>query len=159
MGRRLSCQSRPCPGLWLIWQKPAGRDAAVWIEPLYTAQAMDDDPFSLETARLVEILARLVRDQHVSVRSLEKKMGVGDSVFSKVLKGKITLHVRHILMICTALGIEWKDFFTAAYGASLTAPAERPLQDAEWEEKVIALLTRLGVLPLEPAAPSSAGDH
>jgi transcriptional regulator with XRE-family HTH domain len=120
---------------------------------------MDDDPFSLETARLVEILARLVRDQHVSVRSLEKKMGVGDSVFSKVLKGKITLHVRHILMICTALGIEWKDFFAAAYGASPAAPAERPQQDAEWEEKIIALLTRLGVLPLESAAPSSAGDH
>ncbi|HEX3530065.1 MAG TPA: helix-turn-helix transcriptional regulator [Thermoanaerobaculia bacterium] len=118
---------------------------------------MDDDPFSLETARLVEILARLVRDQHVSVRSLEKKMGVGDSVFSKVLKGKITLHVRHILMICTALGIEWKDFFTAAYGpASAATP-----QNAEWEEKVIALLTRLGVLPVAvpPAAPPSADDH
>ena len=116
-----------------------------------------DDLFSEETTRLVRVLASLVQDQHVSVRSLEKKMGVGDSVFSKVLKGKITLHVRHILMICTALGVEWKDFFAMAYGTA--APAELPPQDAEWEEKVIALLNRLGVLPLAAeAAPSSADD-
>ena len=116
-----------------------------------------DDPFSLETARLVQILARLVQEQHVSVRSLEKKMGVGDSVFSKVLKGKITLHVRHVLMICTALGIEWKDFFAMAYGEA-PAPAAEVLPPDDLEERMIALLTRLGLLP-PAAAPSSADNH
>jgi len=122
-----------------------------------------DDPFSMETARVVQILARLVQSRHVSVRSLEKKMGVGDSVFSKVLKGKITLHVRHVLMICTALEIEWKDFFATAYagGTSLVPAAAPPPQGTEWEEMIIALLTRLGVLPLAaaPAPPPSADDH
>jgi transcriptional regulator with XRE-family HTH domain len=120
-----------------------------------------DDPFSMEAARVVQILAHLVKTRQVSVRSLEKKMGVGDSVFSKVLKGKITLQVRHILMICTALEIEWKDFFATAYagGTSLTSDEALP-QDA-LEERLIALLTRLGVLPLAvpPKAPPSADDH
>jgi len=38
----------------------------------------------------------------MSIRSMEKAMGVGDSVFNKVLKGKITLQLRHVLMIRVA---------------------------------------------------------
>src|SRR4051812_16918653 len=107
-----------------------------------------DDPFSMETKRLIEILARLVRQKHVSVRSLEKKMGVGDSVFSKVLKGKITLHVRHILMICTALEIDWKDFFATVYAGGVSLESGEALPQDPLEERLIALLTRLGLLPL-----------
>jgi transcriptional regulator with XRE-family HTH domain len=110
------------------------------------------DPFAAETSRLVQVLARLVKEKHVSVRSLEKAMGVGDSVFSKVLKGKITLNVRHVLMICTALGIEWKDFFARAYGMSEApveaAPPPAPaLDDAELEARLIRILNRLGFVP------------
>jgi len=108
------------------------------------------DPFAAETSRLVQVLARLVKEKHVSVRSLEKAMGVGDSVFSKVLKGKITLNVRHVLMICTALGIEWKDFFAKAYGMS-EAPVEAVLpsapDDAELEARLVRILNRLGFVP------------
>jgi transcriptional regulator with XRE-family HTH domain len=120
-----------------------------------------DDPFSMETARLVRMLARLVRERHVSVRSLEKKMGVGDSVFSKVLKGKITLHVRHILMICTALGIEWKDFFATAYAGGTSLESGEALPQDPLEERVIALLIRYGLLPpaTAPVPPPSADDH
>jgi len=108
------------------------------------------DPFAAETARLVHVLARLVKEKHVSVRSLEKAMRVGDSVFSKVLKGKITLNVRHVLMICTALGIEWKEFFARAYGigeaAEEAAPPSAP-DDAELEARLIRILNRLGFVP------------
>jgi transcriptional regulator with XRE-family HTH domain len=110
------------------------------------------DPFAAETSRLVEVLARLVKERHVSVRSLEKAMGVGDSVFSKVLKGKITLNVRHVLMICTALGIEWKDFFARAYGMNeapveAALPSAPALDDAELEARLIRILDRLGFVP------------
>ena len=108
------------------------------------------DPFAAETSRLVQVLARLVKEKHVSVRSLEKAMGVGDSVFSKVLKGKITLNVRHVLMICTALGIEWKEFFARAYGIGEApveaAPPPAP-DDAELEARLIRILDRLGFVP------------
>jgi transcriptional regulator with XRE-family HTH domain len=120
------------------------------------------DPFAAETSRLVQVLADLVKEKRVSVRSLEKAMGVGDSVFSKVLKGRITLNVRHVLMICTALGIEWRDFFARAYGLAGTdaPPAAGPLpDDAQLEEKMIRILTRLGVLPAQAPDGSSAGER
>jgi transcriptional regulator with XRE-family HTH domain len=120
------------------------------------------DPFAGETSRLVQVLADLVKEKRVSVRSLEKAMGVGDSVFSKVLKGRITLNVRHVLMICTALGIEWRDFFTRAYGLSAgdAPPAAGPLpDDAQLEEKMIRILTRLGVLVPKMPDGSSAGER
>jgi transcriptional regulator with XRE-family HTH domain len=141
-------------------QRAAEAGAAPWIELLYACRAMSDpeyrDPFSVETSRLVEALARKVRESGVSVRSLEKKMGVGDSVFSKVLKGKITLQVRHILLICTALGIDWKDFFADVYGLGGSkepaAPAVAPklVTEAELDRRVIRLLLRLKVI--EPDA-------
>ena len=80
-------------------------------------------------------------------RSLEKAMGVGDSVFSKVLKGKITLNVRHVLMICTALGIEWKDFFARAYGMSEGSVDAAAPDDAELEARLVRILNRLGFVP------------
>jgi transcriptional regulator with XRE-family HTH domain len=115
------------------------------------------DPFAVETARLVQVLAGLVKSQRVSVRSLEKKMGVGDSVFSKILKGKITLQMRHVLMICTALGIDWKDFFARAYNLDGTPAEPAPLpDDAELERRMIPILARLGVIP--PHSDASAED-
>jgi transcriptional regulator with XRE-family HTH domain len=89
----------------------------------------DDSLIAAETARLVTLLGKLVKAKGASVRSLEKKMGVGDSVFAKLLKGKITLQIRHILMLCQAAEIEPKEFFAAAYGfqsAPLPAPVPEP---------------------------------
>lgn len=103
------------------------------------------DPFAAESLRVAGLLAKIVREQRVSVRSLEKKMEVAESLFSKVLKGKITLHFRHVLMICTALGIDWKDFFAHAYGL-----AGGPLTETERFEQIAArLLVALDLAPEE----------
>lgn len=120
------------------------------------SDSKDRDPFSVETSRLVEELARRVREGRVSIRALEKKMGVGESVFSKILKGKITLQMRHVLMICTALGVDWKDFFAGVYGlggskepAAPAAP-EKLVTEAELDRRVIRLLLRFKLI--EPDA-------
>jgi transcriptional regulator with XRE-family HTH domain len=121
------------------------------------------DPFEAEVSRLVRMLAAKVEEKKVSVRSLEKRMGVADSLFNKILKGKITLQVRHVLMICTALGIEWKDFFAEAYGPSTAPEAARPaegaagegmpaLTEAWMEEKMIGILLQLGIVDSAAAA-------
>jgi transcriptional regulator with XRE-family HTH domain len=99
------------------------------------------DPFTAEALRIAGLLADVVRDRNVSVRSLEKKMGVAESMFAKVLKGKITLQLRHVVMICTALGVEWQDFFAHAYQSV-------PLTDTEKIRRVAAaMLVDLGVVP------------
>jgi len=99
------------------------------------------DPFTAEALRIAGLLADVVRDRNVSVRSLEKKIGVAESLFAKVLKGKITLQLRHVVMICTALGIEWQDFFAHAYQSA-------PLTDTEKIRRVAAaMLVDLGIVP------------
>jgi len=125
------------------------------------------DRFDAEAQRIARALFLLVQRKGVSIRSLEKKMGVGDSVFNKVLKGRVTLQLRHILMIADALGVSWKQFFAVAYGLPVpeTGKEEPPAPNPEdvIAEKVVQALIRrfLGTAPEspKPVPPPSAGHH
>jgi transcriptional regulator with XRE-family HTH domain len=108
------------------------------------------DRYEEEALRLVQVLASMARERRVSIRSLEKKMRVGDSAFSKVLRGKITPQVRHVLMIADALEIGWPELFARAYGLDLPR-ASRAMEPAEMEEQMVSLLLRLGVIDAETA--------
>jgi transcriptional regulator with XRE-family HTH domain len=105
----------------------------------------DDERYAAECRRLVEMLQDLAQSRRMSIRSMEKAMGVGDSVFNKVLKGKITLQFRHILLICDALGIGWREFFAGLYGLGPT-----PAQETDRER--IVFLVRVGLLTPEQAS-------
>jgi transcriptional regulator with XRE-family HTH domain len=109
------------------------------------------DRYEAEALRLVKVLASLAQEKRASIRSLERKMGVGESVFSKVLRGKVTLQLRHILMLADALEIGWSELFARAYGQP-TLPRPVPAASEEDEErKMIRLLLRLGVIDDETA--------
>jgi len=108
------------------------------------------DRYEEEALRLVRVLASMAAEKRVSVRSLEKKMGVGDSTFSKVLRGKITLQVRHVLMIADALEIGWPELFARVYGL-VPAAAQPAALGAEHERRMVKLLLRLGVIDAETA--------
>jgi transcriptional regulator with XRE-family HTH domain len=118
------------------------------------------DRYEEEALRLVRVLASMALEKRVSVRSLEKKMGVGDSVFSKVLRGKITPQVRHVLMIADALEVGWPELFARAYGLAVPA-APRSVSPADEEGRMVSLLLRLGVIDAETARRvlSSAEEH
>ncbi len=105
----------------------------------------DDERYAAECRRLVEMLQDLARSRRTSIRSMEKAMGVGDSVFNKVLKGKVTLQFRHVLMICDALGIGWRELFAEFYGLGPT-----PTQETDRER--ILLLVRVGLLTPDQAS-------
>jgi transcriptional regulator with XRE-family HTH domain len=125
------------------------------------------DRYGEEALRLAGLLKTLAKTQRRSIRSLEQQMGVGTSIFHKVLKGEVTLQVRHLLMIADALEIGWAEFFHLAYprsGAaavsedSLLGDLNRALgepavkaetSDAEFEERVKRVLVHLGLLPEE----------
>ena len=108
------------------------------------------DRYEEEALRLVRVLASLAREKRVSVRSLEKKMGVGDSVFAKVLRGRITPQVRHVLMIADALEVGWPELFARAYGLAVPRPPSATAP-ADLQEQMVAILLRLGVIDAETA--------
>jgi transcriptional regulator with XRE-family HTH domain len=95
--------------------------------------------YTAETLRLAQVLQSIARSQGVSIRSLEKEIGVSEGLFNKILSGKVTLQVRHVLMICDALGLSWADFFAKAY-----APEGRG--DEALEEKIMEVLVRTGLV-------------
>jgi len=120
--------------------------------------AETQDRYDAETQRIAHTLFLLVQRKGVSIRSLEHKMKVGDSVFNKVLKGRVTLQVRHVLMIADALGITWKQFFALAYGLPVPEAKEEPPapnpEDVIAEKVVQALIRRLLGTPPEPPKPA-----
>ncbi|HSU83133.1 MAG TPA: hypothetical protein VLR69_11990 [Thermoanaerobaculia bacterium] len=129
------------------------------------------DRYSEETPRLAGLLKTLAKSKRRSIRSIEQQMGVSTSIFHKVLKGDVTFHIRHLLMILDALEIDWAEFFHIAYpraGATPAAsddsllgdldralgelePAAEEISDAEFAERVRQVLTHLGLLPDEEA--------
>jgi transcriptional regulator with XRE-family HTH domain len=112
---------------------------------------VDRDRYQREAQRLAALLRREIQRQGVSIRSLEQKMGVGNSIYQKVLGGKITMTLSHLLQIADALGLEWPELFRMAY-QSPSPPAEAPATGAgEFDEKVIDVLRRHGLLPGSPS--------
>jgi transcriptional regulator with XRE-family HTH domain len=108
---------------------------------------VDREPYRLEGRRLADILREEIRRQGVSIRSLEKKMGVGNSVYQKVLNSKITMTLEHLLQIADALGMEWSELFRRAYLPS-AQPGEAPDADTEeFDRRVLDVLRRHGLLP------------
>jgi transcriptional regulator with XRE-family HTH domain len=114
----------------------------------------DDEDCTAEAQRLSSLLLALTRQQGLSIRALEQKAGVGPSVFRKVLSGQVTLQVRHILLICRALGIDWADFFALAYRPDGVTKAD------DFEQRVLGLLARIGLLPPPGAGrvPAASAD-
>ncbi|HEY0553015.1 MAG TPA: helix-turn-helix transcriptional regulator [Thermoanaerobaculia bacterium] len=112
---------------------------------------MDRDRYSAEAQRLAAILRDEIRNQGVSIRSLEQRMGVGNSVYQKVLGGKITMTLGHLLQIADALGLEWLELFRRAYPGAAALPVEAPVaaEPNEFEERVLEILRRYGLLPRE----------
>jgi transcriptional regulator with XRE-family HTH domain len=112
---------------------------------------VDRDRYQKEAQRLAAILRDEIRSQGVSIRSLEQKMGVGNSVYQKVLCGKITMTLGHMLQIADALGLEWLELFRRAYLGSVPSTAAPATAGAdELEARVLEILHRHGVLPDVP---------
>jgi hypothetical protein len=117
------------------------------------------DRFEEETLRLGQVLKALAKSREKSIRSLEQKMEVADGIFYKVLNGKITMQMRHLLMIVEALGMRPAEFFEAAYPKT-TRPAPKAQRDEEegdLEGKIRRIL--LHIIRGEPASdPEPSAD-
>ena len=110
----------------------------------------DEARYQAEEQRLLAFVAKLAKSRGMSIRSLEAKAGVGLSVFSKVLSGKVAPSVRHLLRMCDAIGVSWAELYRLAYMGEDGTIAVSP----ELRDQIIAVLKQEGVLPIKPSPPA-----
>ncbi len=108
----------------------------------------DRSRYQQETTRLAALLREEIRRRGVSIRSLEQRMGVGNSIFQKVLTGRIKMTLEHFLALADSLDLDWPVLFNLAYPG--VAEAKPPKPEDELEEKVLAVLRRYGIVPRQP---------
>lgn len=116
---------------------------------LYTS-GVDRERYQREALRLAAILRDEIRNQGVSIRSLEHKMGVGNSIYQKVLGGKVTMTLGHLLQLVDALDLDWPEFFRRAYLSSAQPPEALAVETDDFDQKVMEVLRRHGLVP-DPA--------
>jgi len=106
----------------------------------------NEERYREETRRLLGILIAIAKREGKSIRSLEKKVGVGASVLTKVASGRVIAQVRHILMLCDALDIPWPEFYAMAHKEKTVELGD------DFEKRMLALLIQHGVLSKEAAS-------
>ena len=120
------------------------------LNVLYTRRMRDRSRYQQETTRLAALLREEIRRRGLSIRSLEQKMGVGNSIFQKVLTGRIKMTLEHLLAIADALDLDWPALFRLAYPGAAEAKPQPQKPADELEEKVLAVLRRYGIVPQRP---------
>ena len=110
----------------------------------------DRSRYQQETTRLAALLREEIRRRGLSIRSLEQKMGVGNSIFQKVLTGRIKMTLEHLLAMADALDLDWPALFRLAYPGSADDKPQPQKPADEVEEKVLAVLRRYGLVPQNP---------
>jgi transcriptional regulator with XRE-family HTH domain len=87
----------------------------------------------VEAARLMQLLARLVRLSKKSMRTLGAELGLGSSMISKILTGAVRPQVSYILMLSGAIGLTPEEFFSLAYRLKKrsTNPLVKALMETE----------------------------
>jgi transcriptional regulator with XRE-family HTH domain len=108
---------------------------------------MSDD-IDAEIDRLRQLLLATVKGKDLSLRALERQLGIKGGATRKILKGDITLSMRHVLMILKALGVPYAYFFRAAYPlpgdpGMAALPTEASMEDALGRLLVQALWKQL----------------
>ncbi|HEX3530778.1 MAG TPA: helix-turn-helix transcriptional regulator [Thermoanaerobaculia bacterium] len=109
----------------------------------------DEARYRAEEQRLLAFVAKLAKSRGASIRSLEAKAGVGLSVFSKVLSGKVAPSVRHLLRMCDAIGVSWAELYRLAYMGE-----DEMTVSPEFRDQVVVVLKQQGLLPVKPAPPA-----
>jgi len=108
-------------------------------------EPQDEARYLAEEKRLVSLVAKLAKSRGASIRSLEAKAGVGASVFSKVMSGKVAPSIRHFLRMCDALGVSWAELYRLAY----MGEEDETIVSPEIRKQVVAVLKLEGLLPLK----------
>lgn len=100
-----------------------------------------------ETQHMLDVLKTAMRVLGVTVRELEKRVGLSSSYLSRLLSGKLPLRFDHVIQITHALGLEPAHLFHEAF------PFRRPGHPKEAEATVEGAIRALSGEPAATPAP------
>jgi transcriptional regulator with XRE-family HTH domain len=100
-----------------------------------------------ETQHMLDVLKTAMRVLGVTVRELEKRVGLSSSYLSRLLAGKLPLRFDHVIQITHALGLEPAHLFHEAF------PFRRPGRPGEAEATVEGAIRALSGEPAASPAP------
>ena len=81
-----------------------------------------------ETSRLLEALRDRVRSSGVSLRELERQLGLGHGTLGHILRGRTELRLRHLTMLGRALGFTLEELLTETFVQRVEEPAAASIE-------------------------------
>lgn len=93
------------------------------MRPRSRGELRDQDRWTRETERVIELIQAVQRVLGVTNRELETRLGLSTRSLSRLFNRKMALRFEHVLAIIAALGLRWDEFFRSAYPPSGQAPS------------------------------------
>jgi transcriptional regulator with XRE-family HTH domain len=103
-----------------------------------------------EVRRVLHALRSLVRVHEVSIRELERRAGVGQGVFRRLLAGERELTLRHLYKILEILSTSPSRFFQLVHAQPTPSPEEAT--------GLLEQMRRLGLATDSPARSEAVSD-
>ena len=76
---------------------------------------------------LAQHLHLCIQARRLTLRAVERQLGMGVGYLGQLLRGNVDLKVKHLLGVLEAIGMEPEEFFSSLYGGTLpTLPVPRP---------------------------------
>ena len=97
-----------------------------------------------QTVQLSQVLKRAIRALGLSLREVERRLGMSRGYLTRLFAGEMDLKVDHVVLIAEILGVEPEEIFRLAFPASPAEPGQA----------VLRLRESFGV-PAEPPQPET----
>ncbi len=78
-----------------------------------------------QTAHLCQVLKQATRALGLSLREVERRLGLSRGYFTRLFAGEIDLKIDHVADIAGALDVDPDEFFRLAFPPSQTAPTPK----------------------------------
>lgn len=81
-----------------------------------------------QTAHLARVLKKSISALGLSLREIERRLGLSRGYLTRLFAGEMDLKVDHVVEIAKALGIEPEEIFRLAFPPSESAPSQDTLR-------------------------------
>jgi transcriptional regulator with XRE-family HTH domain len=86
---------------------------------------MKNEPSS-KVVKLAQHLHLCIQARRLTLRWVERQLGMGGGYLGQLLRGNVDLKVKHLLAVLEVIGVEPEEFFSSLYGGTLPVAGPEP---------------------------------